>query len=273
VDTNLGAPGRTRNGMSLADPVTKDADHTYANFSDRPLFAPGGPAKDDLVQGGPIADCYWMSTLAAVAKVSPDRIRQLVVDLGDGTYAVHFRGNAGEDQFVRVDADLPTDGAGSLVYAREGAADSIWAPVVEKAWTFFRDNKGTYASVEYWGTYLHMPYKSLDVTVNKELTVASFWNGSTPSSALALLNTIKAELASGLGVIISGPHPLDTSTQMIGANFHSGAHAYMVESVNNNGTITIRNPYATQGPNGDGYTTIGSELAFYACYNFTSFAL
>jgi len=260
--------------MTLADPITKSATHTYASFAGKPLFAAGGPTKDDLRQGGPIGDCYWMSTLAAMARVSPDRIRQLVVDLGDGTYAVHFQGNGGDDQFVRVDADLPTSG-GSLVYARRGAGNSIWSPIIEKAWTFFRDNKGTYASIEYWHPeYLHSPYDALDVAVHKEDTVASYWNGSTPGSGQNVLKAIKGELDAGLGVTISGPHPLDGTTQMVAGNYHSGAHAYMVESVAADfSSITIRNPYATQGPNGDGYTTISGDLAFFACYNFTSFAV
>ena len=274
MDQNLGAPGRSRNGMVLADPIPKSATVGYTNFAAKPLFAAGGPNKDDLRQGGPIGDCYWMSTVAAIARVNPDRIRQLVVDLGDGTYAVHFRGNNGGDQFVRVGGDLPTSG-GSLVYARLGAGNSIWSPIVEKAWTFFRDNKGTYESIEYWHPeYLHSPYSALGTTVHYENTIASYWNGSTPGSGMAVLQAIKGELDAGLAVTISGPHPLDGSTPMTAANYHSGAHAYMVESVAADfSSITIRNPYATQGPNADGYTTISADLAFFACYNFTSLYL
>jgi hypothetical protein len=273
MDQNLGAPGRSRNGMFLADPITTNAMLGSSNFAASPLFSAGGPSKNDIKQGG-VGDCYFMSTLASVARVSPDRVRQLVVDLGDGTYAVHFKGNGGADQFVRVDADLPTSG-GALAYSKQGAGGSIWVPIVEKAWTFFRDNKGTYASIAYWHPeYLHSPFTALGLTVQHDNSVASYWNGSTPTSGVALLQSIKGELDAGRAVVLTGPHPLDASTPLTADNYHSFAHAYMVDSVAPDfSSITVRNPYATQGPAGDGYTTISADLAFYACCNFWSLSL
>jgi hypothetical protein len=46
----------------------------------------------------------------------------------------------------RVDADLPT--FGSLCYAGVGAQQSIWVPIIEKAFAFFRKNDGNYSSIE-----------------------------------------------------------------------------------------------------------------------------
>ena len=69
---------------------------------------------------GAIGDCYYMTLMAAIAKVNPDHARQLVCDLGDGTYAVDFKNNNGTDAYVRVDGDLPTWSDGTLAYARFG---------------------------------------------------------------------------------------------------------------------------------------------------------
>ncbi len=55
-----------------------------ANVSSRPLFAAAGPSKDDIVQGQ-VGDCYFLATLAATARTNPNRIRQSVVELGNGT--------------------------------------------------------------------------------------------------------------------------------------------------------------------------------------------
>ncbi len=155
----LGAPGLTRNGMTLADPLTKSAGVGYSNFRGNPLFSSAGPSKDDIMQGTPIGDCYLMTLLAAIARNDPDHIRQTVADLGDGTYAVDFKDNNHHDIYVRVDGDLPTNSDGTLAYAKLGKGNSMWVAIIEKAWTFYRDEKpagvgsgvnagqGTYASI------------------------------------------------------------------------------------------------------------------------------
>src|SRR5688572_11579109 len=101
--TNI-AVSRELNGQNLAEPV--NGGDFSRNFSTQPLFAPTGPTQDDVDQGS-LGDCYFLAPLAAIAKTNPDRIRQSVVELGDRTYAVRFH-SGGTEQYVRVDADLPT---------------------------------------------------------------------------------------------------------------------------------------------------------------------
>jgi hypothetical protein len=74
-------------------------------------------------------------------------VKQAVVDLGDGSYAARFF-DSGAEVYVRVDGDLPADD-GSLVYGRLGAENSIWGPVLEKAWAVFRDGVADYANIEF----------------------------------------------------------------------------------------------------------------------------
>ena len=66
-----------------------------------------------------------MSTLSSVAKTDPDRIRQSVVALGDGTYCVQFMRN-NQATFVRVDGDLMLDpSTGAPAFAGTGGARDL----------------------------------------------------------------------------------------------------------------------------------------------------
>src|SRR5262245_17926918 len=97
------------NGQALLDPEAikqKDGDPELVlqNSSNKPLFASDGPTEDDVYQGN-TGDCFFMARLSAAAKMNPEFVRKMVVDLGDGTYAVRFFRH-GQPQYVRVDADL-----------------------------------------------------------------------------------------------------------------------------------------------------------------------
>ena len=135
------------NGQDLADPIASKYASGWRDFSGQPLFDASGPSEADIDQGA-AADCYFLSSLSSVAKADPELLRRSVVDLGDRTYAVHFV-NSGRHYFVRVDGDLPVDGAGRPFYAALGSGGSSWAPVIEKAWAFFRRSQGTYASTDF----------------------------------------------------------------------------------------------------------------------------
>src|SRR5206468_686855 len=86
------------NGQKLADPKLTDSGMTYKNFAGATLFSDAGPSKDDVNQGY-IGDCWFLSSLASVAKVDANKIQQSVVDLGDGTFAVQFN-RGGKNVFV-----------------------------------------------------------------------------------------------------------------------------------------------------------------------------
>ena len=76
-------------GQSLADPEAEDGILWSNDFSGNPLFSNSGPTADDIFQGG-TGDCYFMARLSAIADKNPEIIKKMVVDLGDGTYAVRF---------------------------------------------------------------------------------------------------------------------------------------------------------------------------------------
>jgi hypothetical protein len=250
--------GVSRNGWAaMAEP--SDAGTQYWCGND-PLFAPAGPSQNDIYQGG-VGDCYFLATLSATAKTDPNRIRNSVVDLGDGTYAVQFW-SGGSPQYVRVDAELSIDSYGDHTYAGLGRDNSIWVPVIEKAFAAFRTGANTYASISTGWMY--------EAFGDLGSTSTNLWSWS---SGISLLNYIEGELTAGKAVTIATP------STIIGGCPCVGSHAYMVDHVNyetiNVGwfkitipvSVVLRNPWGFDGVSdgsdpSDGYVTVSADQAF-----------
>jgi Ca2+-binding RTX toxin-like protein len=245
------------NGQNLADPdgsnnrpaVTYNPD--WNNFSSHPLFADSGPSRDDIVQGQ-VGDCYFLAGLSSTAKVDPQRIKNCVVDLGDGTYGVQFFRN-GAWQYYRVDGDLPCyQGTTSLYYANFGTGQSMWVPIMEKAFTEFRSGANSYNSIH--GGNSNEPYNALA--------------GSPSGISVSNLLDIKKALLDGKAVSVSTPN----SDPPAGTHAVKW-HVYSVVSVQTVSyqlpfigtievpiSITLRNPWGTDGGGNndgsdDGYVT------------------
>jgi Ca2+-binding RTX toxin-like protein len=245
VDSFENGADKTLNGDNLADPT--DGVH-YRDFSNRPLFASSGPSERDIDQGN-LGDCWLVAGLGAAAQANPNSIRQTVVELGDGTYAVELGG-----KYYRMDGDLPTWSASSTTprYAGLGQQNSIWAPIVEKAYAYYRTGAGTYASlVSGWSS-----------TVFDALGDSGA-NSSGFSSSYAALTHIANELSNGKAVVVN-IHTAAAGSGLI------GSHAYMVERVNYTTisfgfatfrvptSITLRNPH--DAVTGGLVTVTGSQL-------------
>ena len=250
-------PSRELNGQNLIDPLTKNGT-AYTDFSDRPLFGRLGPDKNDIEQGG-LADCYYLAGLSAVAKTNARRIRESVVDLGDGTYAVQFFRN-GAAEFFRVDGELPSNNGNTPAYQDLGHDDALWAAVMEKAFAFRRTGAGSYESIEYGGA------QAFDVL---GLTHSNL----RASTGLATLKNISAALAGGQAVIAGTVSPVPAGIPIV------GNHMYSIERVNlsvinifgveidTGSTITVRNPWHTDGAGNsdganDGYVTLTTAQFF-----------
>jgi hypothetical protein len=244
------------NGQKLADPVASGYARGWKNFSNQPLFPQGGISEHDVDQNA-AADCYFLAPLASMAREMPRQITDRVVDLGDGTYAVHFQRDGGHF-FVRVDADFPVDSSGRPFYAGLGRQSSIWTAVLEKAWAFFRRGQGTYASTE-WGRVVE-PYEALGLdTVNKSYSASSF------NSKGGILEAIDSYLDAGYSVVYS-----TKDTQPSGSKVRPD-HVVMVDRVirNSRGVATgivLRDQYKTDLPtvrdgDNDGYVTLAASEA------------
>jgi Ca2+-binding RTX toxin-like protein len=235
-------------GQKLADP-TAAAGTKVGNFATRPLFSSNGPSRDDINQGQ-AGSCWWLSTLSAVAGTEEGaaRIKQNVTDFGDGTYGVRFFSMTGTEQFVRVDADLQTYSWSTTTpyYASFGAEGSIWVSIYEKALTRVRGSKlGNYTTID--GGWMDEAFRRI---------------GMDPT------NTNKGQLASDNDLVTLLTDAQNANKSMTvgflsvpgGMNL-VGYHAYTIDRVNDDGTITLRNPWgvdnqtSTDGLN-DGYVTL-----------------
>jgi hypothetical protein len=113
-----------------------DADAEYEVHEGR-LFAHRGPSYLDVNQGK-LGDCWFLATLAEVARQDPSAIKSMIVDNDNGTFGVRFyvRGDA---QYVTVNDELPTASephaanGSDLLFANGANGKPLWAELVEKA--------------------------------------------------------------------------------------------------------------------------------------------
>jgi hypothetical protein len=250
-------------GEDLADPLPSSSDSglTLLDFKDRPLFGPNGPSKNDIFQGS-VGDCYFVASLSAIADVNPEFIRNMVIALGDGTYAVRFYQN-GVPIYVRVDADLWVNSVTSqLRYAKLGSTGALWVPIVEKAYAIMRRDTASYDSIEYGdGT--------LDGHLNLDLTQWSYNDGVTKEQVLqwvqsgspagplmdarnagveAYLAWVQQQRAQGAALIAGSVSGVTDNTPITETSWRRGQHIYMVDRVLTDSAgkrvgIVLRNPY------------------------------
>jgi hypothetical protein len=250
-------------GISIADPKTTASGMSYKNFATLPLFSDYGPAEDDVVQGY-VGDCWFLSSLSSVAKINCDRIRQSIVDLGDGTYAVQFN-RYGQNVFVRVDADLACWNGSTSQVAYAGIAGSnhqtsLWVALMEKAMTQFRGSASapSYSAID--GGWMSEAYNALGIANS------SIWSAASATDWATQISTALAANEAVTYATINNP----------GGNL-IGSHAYTVDHMgtdaSGNATITLRNPWGVDGAgsdgSNDGYVTLTVQQAFTACLGAT----
>jgi Ca2+-binding RTX toxin-like protein len=238
------AVSKNLTGQAITDPTIMGSGIKYRNFKNDPLFSDSGPQISDITQGQ-LGDCYFLAQIGSFAELSPSLIEQSIVNFGDGTYGVQFVKN-GQDVDYRIDADLPSYSPTQLAYANLGVQNSLWAPLLEKAYAFFRTGAGTYASIQagWMG----------DVAT-------AFGQSSTfgMSSDVSMLTTLENAMNAGQSVTVGtfGTQP--------GGSIMVGDHAYSVEHISDDGagnvSITVRNPWGIDGyvcadGSNDGFVTL-----------------
>jgi hypothetical protein len=221
------------NGPNLADPVSSGAGSTRLSSSS---FFGLAPAQEDINQGQ-VGDCYLLTSLQSLARLQPGSLRQMGVDLGDGTYAIQFKRN-GVTQYVRVDGDLPTASWGGLLYAHPGATGNQWAPIFEKAYAIFRSGQNSYASLNLG--FMTAVYNDLGVAATT-ITLGTDQN--------AFYTMAASKLSSGKAVDIGSNAIISNGAPLI-AN-----HAYSITNIwrDGGGTVwvTLRNPWGIDGVSSD----------------------
>jgi hypothetical protein len=240
---------------SFPDPVAPG--YTYQNFSDKPLFGNGGPMPEDIRQGQ-VGDCYFMAGLSAVAKISPNYIKQSVAEMGDGTFAIRMYDINHKAHYLRVDADLPVNSWGGLAYAGFGVNNTIWAPILEKAYAFFRKGEGTYASIS--GGWPEHTYRALGMRT----TVLASTTYNTPEKMIQAIRDLWAN-GNAVSFVTKNNAPVLV-----------GLHVYMVDRLITDAagvtSVVLRNPWGSDGRTvdnnfdgtDDGYVTLRADQLFTA---------
>ena len=146
---NLRVPGEAgpAGRVDLPDPTLckDDSGYSEARFSG-PLFV-NGPTPEDVRQGA-IGDCYFPATMAAIAEMRPQALKDAIKQNDDGTFTVRFfkDGDKSKPQTVTVDGDLYTRFSGTPLYATTfGNANTpqtleMWLPIMEKAYAAWHGN-------------------------------------------------------------------------------------------------------------------------------------
>jgi fibronectin type 3 domain-containing protein len=235
-------------GAALPNPT--DAGTTAIDKAS--LFGTGPVAAD--VNQGEVGDCYFLASLAAFAGQDPQVLMQSAVDMGDGTYTVQFMSYS-VPEYVRVSDAFSTGPFDGFMYAQPGPNGTIWAPVMEKAFAYFRDGANTYASIN--SGWMDEVYEDFGLSATD-----LYLNDYTSTSLYNLLST---DLSAG--------DPVTFGTGFGPPNL-VGSHAYTLVSayLDNNGVAhyVVRNPWGVSGDsleNSQGYATLTySQLVA----NFTS---
>lgn len=216
-------------GVPLIDPSARQEDSGLLNDErpELPLFSSAGPQFTDIDQGN-VGSCYFLARLASLAKTHPQYIRDMVVDLGDGTYVVQFYFQSGAKTYVRVDNSLyRRSGSTEPYYTNLGAEGSMWGAIIEKAWAIHRYGTASYDDIS--GGNSEQTNTSVALGLNQ---VDTFTRNLT--SAMEFVNLIRDALNNGRTVLVPAPGNLSDFTPMTLENRSRGSHVYMVHSVETN---------------------------------------
>jgi fibronectin type 3 domain-containing protein len=223
-------------GASLANPKDIGSSTTKLTGS---LFGTGPIAAD--INQGEVGDCYFLSSLAAFANTNASVLTQSAVDMNDGTYVVQFM-NGTTPTYVRVNSVVSASG-GSPLYARPGSDGDIWAPIMEKAYAYFRTGANTYASLN--SGWMGDVYAAFGVG-----SQAFFPSQMTSSAFYTMVST---DLAAGEAVTLGTG---GSAPQLVSDHSYTLISASMVNGV---ATYVVRNPWGVQGDsleNSQGYATL-----------------
>jgi hypothetical protein len=192
-----------------------------------------------------VGDCFLLGSLAAVARQDPQRIRDMVVDNGNGTYTVTFKERHGggvlgsPPQYVDVPITVTADFPGGLAgdgHAAPGdtgwGTAEIWPLVIEKAYGQYLTCVEPYGELDRGGSSRRM----LEMLTGRPVTSGTSMSiGDSARGFDALL----ADFQAGKAIVVS--------TNDIEEKPLVGDHAYAVSNVyrdaNGNQWVELYNPW------------------------------
>lgn len=223
-----------------------NANASYKAFGDDPLFGPDGPRiKQDLSQGG-CGDCWFLSSVAAIAERDPGFFPQHIKENPNGTYTVTFYQD-GKPVPVTVDNQLPVSKAWSGTEYAHTDNNVMWVAVYEKAYAQWKGGYDVIGQGGFGNEGLHdltgqATYKSDPSDMSLTQLADKINNGYAVTTGSKDQST---------GFLWWTKHPEYTDDDKIVT-----LHEYSVESVNLNAhppTVTLLNPWGAGQKDGAKY--------------------
>lgn len=208
-----------------------------------------GVEMDDVHQGS-CGDCYFMATLASIARMNPEYIvgdRGMIQELGDEHKFFRVRFYDKEGNRINVDIDNKFwNKAGRPIYAREGKSSEEnsydpWVMAVEKAWA--KANNSGYDGIE--GARADGKERVREVEYSFAVTGKSAFYCMTtnvPDKAKLMEMMKKHVLEDKLPITLYSSDPGDPAFPNRDPHLVEN-HAYALRSVNDDGTFDIFNPW------------------------------
>src|SRR5262249_51453356 len=189
-----------------------------------------GATFDDVRQGA-IGDCYFVSSLSAIAEADPQWISGAIQSNPDNTFTVRFF-RRGKPVYVTVDNEFLHSKSGRLVLGSSTDKGELWVAVMEKAYAKW---KGGYQNIGQGGN----PATALsEITgVSSRLILdAAISEESLYSKLQTMLEHHEAVVAG----TYSGPHNVYAKDHLV------TSHAYTILGVKEEDDqkyVVLRNPW------------------------------
>jgi hypothetical protein len=228
------------------------------------------PSLSDIQQGS-YGDCYFLSSLGALARNDPNAVKNMIHDNGNGTYTVTFHvqnnglhnlfgltGNSYTTQSVTVSASEIPNNAVSEPKGPEGDVTDasngkrvIWPAVVEAAYAKMNDTKIFGIDLGIQTGYQNIGNGGWPQPVLQNLTGHDAQSYS-PTDANEL-NQLQAQFNAGKLITVCTPGSDGEQSGYNNGNPYNliGAHAYTVTNVyqkNGQTYVTLNNPWGMDQP-------------------------
>ncbi|MEC4803956.1 MAG: C2 family cysteine protease [Jaaginema sp. PMC 1079.18] len=209
------------------------------------------------VRQGALGDCYYLAALAGIALKDANKIKDMFIDNGDGTYTVRFFKN-GKADYVTVNRELPTDASGIFSFAKAGdywntynnTNNELWVALAEKAYA--QVNEAGWIGQDGTNSYKGIEGGGAQVAAEHIAQVNGIYHSFSSSNVSAAISAF----ASGAAVFFSSDS--NKHQAQIGSEKLVGGHAYLMTNYNSsNQTVTLFNPWNSGNSyDTDGYLTV-----------------
>lgn len=217
-----------------SNPGLRDKDDQSAYEPIEGPVVQDGASPEDVMQGA-LGDCWLISTMRGVAAANPELIADNIRANDDGTYTITLY-ERGEPVEVTVTAEFPAVD-GDPTYADNEGERELWPLLYEKAMA--QHMGGSYEDLD--GDW---PSRAIEAMTGEP--VQTYDEGFFPwdNKDLPPAADLRSRLEDG-GVIIA-------STNGDGDKASAGElvsnHAYTVTGIDDDGNVTVQNPWGSHEP-------------------------